>query len=388
LYFFLLTQLPTLQPQEDTTSSQPTLDMYRLEKRGAAWAQEAVVSPDATRQAQMGKIFGYTKGLHATHLIDIGSKLGLFERLAAAPGGLTPDGLADAADLYPPYARFWCEAACALELLDYDPSVGYRLAPCMDEILGQPAGTYYLGLFPDAHLQVARDYARYPDFFRTGEVHPYQQHDHPFFESIAGATRTLPRMFLDAVLPKLPTLSDRLTAGATILDVGCGAGYALVEFAERYPQVRCVGIDVEPASVQMAQELIRERGLVDRVEARLVEDAVWPDGLTGAFDLVMSFLVLHEIHPDLKDVILGQCVRALRPKGQLLIFDERYPSTPGELRDSAQVFAVMAQWYELLWGNIVNTREEIHAMLAQQGLRVVDETALSRFYIVTAELGE
>jgi hypothetical protein len=33
---------------------------------------------------------------------------------------------------------------------------------------------------------------------------------------------------------------------------------------------------------------------------------------------------------------------------------------------------------------VVNTREEIHALLAQQGLAVVDETSLSRFYIVTA----
>jgi len=46
----------------------------------------------------------------------------------------------------------------------------------------------------------------------------------------------------------------------------------------------------------------------------------------------------------------------------------------------------MAQWYELTWGNIVSTREEIHALLARPGLQIVDETSLSRFYIVTAEI--
>ena len=35
------------------------------------------------------------------------------------------------------------------------------------------------------------------------------------------------------------------------------------------------------------------------------------------------------------------------------------------------LLAVMAQWYEVTWGNIVNTREEIHALLEQQGLRLV-----------------
>jgi cyclopropane fatty-acyl-phospholipid synthase-like methyltransferase len=356
-----------------------------LASRDEAWASEAVASPETTRQAQMGKVFGYLKGLHATHLMDVGAKLGLFERLAANPDGLPPDRLAAETGLHPPSARVWCEAACALELLDYDPATGYRLAPFMDELLGQPGATYYLGRFPETHLQVARDYARYPELFRSGEVFPYQAHDGAFFASVAEGLQTLPRMFLDAVVPKLPDLAARLEGGAAILDVGCGGGYAIVEFAERFPGVRCVGIDVEPNSVGLARELIRARGLEDRVEARLVEGASWPADLDGAFDLVTTFLVLHEIRPDLKEAVIGRCARALRPGGQVLIFDERYPSRPGELRDAAQVYAVMAQWYEVTWGNIINTREEIHALLTGQGLGIVDETSLSRFYIVTAE---
>ena len=101
-------------------SSHPALDsthVTALGARGEAWSREAVVSHDTTRQAQMGKIFGYTKGLHAVHLIAIGARLGLFERLAASAAGLTPDALAAAAGLHPPYIQLWCEAACALELL-------------------------------------------------------------------------------------------------------------------------------------------------------------------------------------------------------------------------------------------------------------------------------
>ena len=354
-------------------------------KRNAAWRQERVVSPETTRVAQMGKVFGYVKGVHATHLIDIGTKLGLFDRLARSPDGLMPDALAGELGLYPKYVHFWCETACALELLDYDPAVGYRLAPFMNELLGQPEATYYLGRFPDAHLLVARDYAHYPELFRTGGIYPYQQHDEPFFRGVAEALRTLPRMFLDAVVPKLPALQKRLQAGASILDVGCGGGYAIVEFAERFPDVRCVGIDVEPHSIRLAQDLIRSKGLGDRVTARHVDGVSWPEDFVGAFDLVTTFLVLHEIRPDLKEPALRQCAQALRTGGQLLIFDERYASKPTELRDPLQIYAVMAQWYELTWGNIVNTREEIHELLIKQGLRIADETSLSRFYIVTAE---
>jgi hypothetical protein len=47
--------------------------------RGEAWGRELVTTPETTRPAQMAKIFGYLKGLHATHLIDLGGQLGLFE---------------------------------------------------------------------------------------------------------------------------------------------------------------------------------------------------------------------------------------------------------------------------------------------------------------------
>ena len=106
----------------------PSFDLSVFQGRDA-WSREAVTSPPTTLQAQMGKVFGYLKGLHATHLINIGVKLGLFARLAQSPSGLTPDALAAALHLDPAYVRLWCETACALECLDYDPATGYRLAP-------------------------------------------------------------------------------------------------------------------------------------------------------------------------------------------------------------------------------------------------------------------
>jgi hypothetical protein len=45
----------------------------------------------------------------------------------------------------------------------------------------------------------------------------------------------------------------------------------------------------------------------------------------------------------------------------------------------------MAQWYETTWGNVLNTREEITELLAGAGLTAMQETALSRFYIVVAK---
>jgi SAM-dependent methyltransferase len=353
--------------------------------RDQAWARETVVSPATTRADQMGRIFGYLRGMHATHLLDLGVRLGLFRRLADAPGGLRPEALAAELGLDAWYVRSWCETACTLELLDYEPAAGYRPAPFMDELLGRPDATFSLAGFPAVHVLLARDYARYPELFRGGGTQPYGAHDAEFLAGVAGATTALPRMFCEVVLPTLPELEASLRAGAAILDVGCGGGHALVTLAERFPGARCVGVDVEPVSIGLANRHIAERGLEDRAEARLIRPGEWPDDLAGAFDLVTTFLVLHEIDPDLKPTVLAQCASALAPGGKLLLFDERYPSSPGELRDPTQSFAVIAQWFEVTWGNVLNTREEIAGLLTGAGLAPVQETALSRFSIVIAE---
>lgn len=356
----------------------------RLPRR-QAWPAGTVTSAEASLPDQMARIYGFLKGMHAAHLIDLGVVVGLFDALTDLEGAATPDQLAEAAGIHPEYAAIWCEAACALELLDRLADGAYTFAPHMAEILGRPDSNYYLGGFPAAHFQVARDYSRYPELFRSGDVFTFQAHDQAFLHSVAEGLRTLPRMFLDAVLPKLPQLEQRLEDGAHLLDVGCGGGYAVVEFATRYPNVSCVGIDLEPTSIEMAMSLIAAHGLGDRVDARVVDGSQLPHEFEGAFDLVTQFLVLHEIHPSIKARVVGQCAAALRPRGLLVLFDERYPSKPEDLRDRLQIYAVMAQWYESTWGNTINTREEIRDLISGAGLSLVNETQLSRFYIVVAE---
>jgi cyclopropane fatty-acyl-phospholipid synthase-like methyltransferase len=167
-----------------------------------------------------------------------------------------------------------------------------------------------------------------------------------------------------------------------ILDVGCGGGWAVVQIAERFPKTYCVGIDVEPYSVELAQRLIVERGLADRCEVRL--QSVDQLGEDGAYDVATSFLVVHEIAPTLKPAAFEAVARALKPSGRFLIFDEAYPEADEALRTMPTRFAALAQWYEVTWGNVVNTRSELHALCREAGLQVAEETGVSRFHIMVA----
>jgi hypothetical protein len=76
--------------------------------------------------------------------------------------------------------------------------------------------------------------------------------------------------------------------------------------------------------------------------------------------------------------------RALKPGGYFLIFDEAYPETDQALQTMPTRFAALAQWYELTWGNVVDTRTALHQRCADASLEVAEETSFSRFTITVA----
>ena len=61
-------------------------------------------------------------------------------------------------------------------------------------------------------------------------------------------------------------LADGLTAGATLLDVGCGWGELSLRVAEAAPQAHVVGVDLDEQALEVARRRSRERRLDDRTQ--------------------------------------------------------------------------------------------------------------------------
>jgi SAM-dependent methyltransferase len=340
------------------------------------------MAPDGppTLADQVSRLYDLIAGYHATHLLEIARELGVWEALVRSPG-LASEGLATELGTDPFYTDVLCRTAFSFGLLERE-GPGWRMAAHFDQILGDPESSFYLACAPRVHMVLGEDYCDYVGHFRAGTTRPYQTHGDEFMREVAEALKTLPRIFLDLVLPRLPGLAARLEEGGRLLDVGCGGGWAVVQIAERFPRTSCVGIDVEPYSVRLAQRLIEERGLADRCQAhaRSVDQL----GEDDAYDVVTSFLVVHEIAPSLKPGAFAAVARALKPGGYFLIFDEAYPETDATLQTMPTRFAALAQWYELTWGNVVDTRTALHERCRDAGLQVAEETSFSRFSITVA----
>lgn len=155
-----------------------------------------------------------------------------------------------------------------------------------------------------------------------------------------------------------------------------------MQIAKRFPNTSCVGLDLEPVSVDLARRLIVEHDLAHRCEVRTQS----VDQLTekAVYDVATSFLVAHEIAPALKPAAFSAVARALKPGGYFLIFDEAYPEADDALQKMPARFAALAQWYELTWGNLVDPRSALHALCQDAGLQITEETTFSRFTIMVA----
>ena len=321
---------------------------------------------DITADSQVAKIFAWRRGFNAVHLIDLGVELGLFRAFADAPDS-TPQQIAEQLELHPPYVDVWCTTAYGFELLEAaGEERRFRLAPFMTEILATPSHPRYLGGYVRLGTAfAAEDFRRCVAAFRSGETKPFQGRNDAFARTVAESTWGLQVLTARKLLPGLPGLSERLAAGGTILEIGCGTGQHLLQLAQVFPHSRCIGVDIDPVSLALARETILQVGLTERIE--IIEGDIDSAISTASCDAVVMVEVLHEITPTLRQTVINSCARALQPGGWLVIVDETYPATLAEARQPEFRFPLQTGFEELIWGNVLPTREEQEQLLTTAG---------------------
>jgi len=268
-------------------------------------------------QEFMGRFVGdLGAALHATTVI-IGDKLGLYTAMGDAQW-LTPADLAQRTGTDERYVREWLCAQAASGYAEYAPGTGcFRLTPEQAACLADRESPTYLPGALYIAASTIKDEPKLTERFRSGAGLGWHEHDGDLFCGTelffrAGYVANL----VASWLPALENAEEKLRAGASVADIGCGHGASTIVMAKAYPHSRFVGFDYHEASIEAARRAAERAGVSDRVRFEVATAKDFPgDG----YDLVCVFDALH----DMGDPVgaARHVHEALAPDGSWLIVE-------------------------------------------------------------------
>ena len=105
-----------------------------------------------------------------------------------------------------------------------------------------------------------------------------------------------------------------------IFEMGTSSAHYTLQLAAKFPNAEITGCDLGLPMLEQAQRVANERGL----KWRLIQASAEATGLPSeSFDLVTSYIILHEIPAAATREIFAEAFRLLEPGGTMLMTDIR-----------------------------------------------------------------
>ncbi|MDO8544711.1 MAG: class I SAM-dependent methyltransferase [Opitutaceae bacterium] len=256
----------------------------------------------------------------------IGDRLGLFKAMKAA-GPVTSDELAVKTGLSERYLREWLNAMAAAQYVAYDPPTRrYHLTPEYAMVLADEESPFFAGSYFQMAQGVMTVAPKVADSFRNGKGVAQSEYPPSMFE---GSERnSFPRYkykLIQKWIAALPEVVERLNAGGTAVDVGCGGGRAAILIAQAFPKARVFGYDLVERSIERARLNAQSAEVADRVTFEASNGATLPE---SKFDFVTTFDVVHDAVDPVG--LMTAIRRALAPGGTYMVQEINVSSKPEE----------------------------------------------------------
>jgi len=252
---------------------------------------ETTITPalDPTALEAFGnRLVGSYVGAATTLMIALGQETGLFG--AAAAGPATSEELADRAGLSERHVREWLGSVTTAGIFRYDPADRRYHLPVEHATLLTGETAMNQAVLAPMFVQLTRHVPAVGERFRTGGGIPYDEYRPEFTDHMDMIGRwKYDALLIDAYLPKVAGLVDRLETGTAVADLGCGTGHGLNLMARRFPASTFVGYDFAPDAIDRARAEADEWGLTNvRFEVSDVRRLNSPStfGVITAFDAI------------------------------------------------------------------------------------------------------
>jgi SAM-dependent methyltransferase len=250
-------------------------------------------------------------------MVSLGAKLGLYKAMAGA-GPISSKELAARAGCAERYVHEWLNAQVAGGYVGYHAvSDTYELSPEQAMVLADEDSPVFIPHAWNVPASMWFDEKKAIEAFRTGKGMAWGEHDGRLFCGVAAFYRNAYRgSLVSQWLPALDGVVEKLDAGMTVADVGCGYGHSTVLMAEAFRRSRFHGFDVHSDSIEEARRNAAEAGLTERV-AFDVARAVDYSGKN--YGLICFFDCLHDMGDPL--AAARHAAKVLAPDGTVMLVE-------------------------------------------------------------------
>ncbi len=251
----------------------------------------AAAVDEAKLEELMGQLVGHMTGSALCFGIWLGDELGLYRTLADL-GATSADALAAKSGCNPRLVREWIDGQAAAGLISWDAAGDtYEISPEAALALADDTSPAFVARAMNAIGSVFIDMPKIAEAFRGSGALSWGAHHPCLFSGTEWFFRPGYKHELPGWVAGLDGVEDKLRAGGTIADVGCGHGASAVVLAELYPEAHVTGFDFHGPSITTSQERAAEAGVAERTSFG-VADAKSYD---GTFDLICFFDCLHDM---------------------------------------------------------------------------------------------
>ena len=325
----------------------------------------------------VGKMVGDMGAAMTAALMIIGDKLGLYKELAA--NKLTSAELAKSTGTTERYVREWLAAQAAAGYVNYDPDGGgrYSLSPEQAMVFANEGSPVFMPGFAEVIQSMWRDEPKITEAFKSGKGVGWHEHDACLFRGTERFFRPgYAAHLVEAWLPALEGVVDKLKRGARVADVGCGHGASTIIMAKAFPKSEFVGYDYHQPSIAKASDAAKNAGASSniRFEVASAKDFAGKD-----FDLVTFFDCLH----DMGDPVgaAGHVRKSLKPDGAWMIVE---PFAHDKLTDNLNPIGRIFYAASVMICTPASLSQEVGLGLGAQAgearlRKVVTEGGISRF---------
>ena len=272
---------------------------------------------EAKQRAFVRKALGDISSTTAVMMAAIGDRLGLFK--AMEDGSPTNSlELADRAGVNERYAREWLGGMAAAGYLEYDAAnQRFSLPPEYAMVLAQEGGPKFVAGTYQVLLGMLGPFDQLLQAFQNGGgVHQSAYGDNLWdgLERFSGGW--FENLLMPEWMPAMPAVQEKLEIGASVADVGCGRGRAMIKLAQEFPNSSFTGFDLFPPTIAQATANAQAAGVADRVSFQEL-DVI--QGLPEKYDIITTFDVIHDAADPLG--LLRSIRQSLNPGGYYILLD-------------------------------------------------------------------